>query len=375
MQDEPISDLEAARRWRLVLGGDAQDREQMSEQDRGMDKVLEALYDSDRKSGLGSAAPKVHRWLGDIRTYFPRTTVQVLQRDAMERLGLDRMLLEPEVLETVVPDVHLVATLLSLKGMIPAKTRETARMVVRKVVQEVERRLSQSLRDAVKGAVDRSTRSLRPRMREIDWDRTIRRNLKTWDPVRRILIPERIIGHGRKGRGLKHVVLCVDQSGSMATSVVYAGIFGAVLASMRALTLSMAVFDTDVADLSEHLDDPVELLFSTQLGGGTDISLALGWVQQQVVRPSDTVVVLITDLYEGGDVRQMLQRAHEIQASGATCICLLALSDDGKPGYDANNAAKMQTLGWATFACSPNAFPELMARAIEGRGFKGFSAS
>ena len=372
---EHSDELEAARRWRLVLGGEPEDRREMSEQDRGMDKVLEALYDSDRKSGLGSAAPKVHRWLGDIRSYFPRTTVQVLQRDAMERLGLDRMLLEPEVLETVVPDVHLVATLLSLKGMIPAKTRETARMVVRKVVQEVERRLSQSLRDAVKGAVDRSTRSLRPRLREIDWDRTIRANLKTWDPVRGVLIPERIIGHGRKGRGLKHVVLCVDQSGSMATSVVYAGIFGAVLASMRALTLSMAVFDTDVADLSEHLDDPVELLFSTQLGGGTDISLALGWVQQQVVRPSDTVVVLVTDLYEGGDLRQMLQRAHEIRSSGATCICLLALSDDGKPGFDANNAAKMQALGWDTFACTPGAFPELMSRAIEGRGFRGFDPS
>lgn len=361
---------EAHRRWRLVLGGEPEDRREMSEQDRGMDRVLEALYDSDKRSGLGSASPKVHRWLGDIRSYFPRSTVQVLQRDAMERLGLDRMLLEPEVLETVVPDVHLVATLLSLKGMIPAKTRATARMVVGKVVQEVERRLAQNLREAVKGAVDRSTRSLRPRMQEIDWDRTIRANLKTWDPSRRILIPERILGHGRKGRGLKHVVLCVDQSGSMATSVVYAGIFGAVLASIRALRLSMAVFDTEVADLSEHLHDPVELLFSTQLGGGTDISLALGWVQQQVVRPSDTVVVLITDLFEGGDEGQMLQRAQEIRASGATCVCLLALSDDGKPAFDARNAAKMQALGWATFACTPDRFPDLIARALEGRALR-----
>lgn len=366
MSDETRED-ERSRRWRLVLGGEPEERRQMSEQDRGMDRVLEALYDSDKRSGLGSASPKVHRWLGDIRSYFPRSTVQVLQRDAMERLGLDRMLLEPEVLESVVPDVHLVATLLSLKGMIPAKTRATARMVVGKVVQEVERRLAQNLRDAVKGAVDRSTRSLRPRMQEIDWDRTIQANLKTWDPSRRILIPERILGHGRKGRGLKHVVLCVDQSGSMATSVVYAGIFGAVLASIRALRLSMAVFDTEVADLSEHLHDPVELLFSTQLGGGTDISLALGWVQGQLQRPSDTVVVLITDLYEGGDEAQMLQRAQEIRATGATCVCLLALSDDGKPAFDARNAANMQTLGWATFACTPDRFPELIARALEGR--------
>lgn len=360
---------ELRRRWRLVLGGGDADGtgQPLSAQDVGMDRVLEALYDSDRRGGLGSSSPRVNAWLGDIRRYFPRRTVELLQRDALDRLGLEKMLLQPELLEQVQPDVNLVATLLTLKGSLPAKARDTARAVVRQVADDVERRLAQRLREAVRGALDRSRRTRRPRHNEIDWDRTIRANLRRYDPQAGVLIPERLVGHARKGSSLRRVILAVDQSGSMASSVVYAGIFGAVLATVRSLSLRMCVFDTEVADLSEHLSDPVSLLFATQLGGGTGIHRALGWAEQQLERPQDSIVVLITDLFEGGDRDIMFERARRITASGATCICLLALSDDGKPVYDRDNAASMQALGWATFGCTPDAFPELLARAIEGR--------
>lgn len=361
-------------RWRLVLGGGEADGTgvQLTGQAAGMDATLEALYDSDRGSSLGSSSPRVHRWLGDIRRYFPRSTVQVMQRDAIERLGLQRMLLEPELLEQVEADVHLVATLLSLQGMIPAKTRDTARRVVAKVVAQVQRRLRDRLVAQVRGAIDRGQRNHRPKLNEIDWDRTVRKNLRTWDPARRVLVPEKLVGHGRRGRALKHVVLCVDQSGSMATSVVYAGIFAAVLASIPAVGLRMAVFDTALVEVTEHVNDPVDLLFSTQLGGGTDIDLALGWVQGTLERPSDTVVVLITDLYEGGNQASMLRRAAAISATGATCICLLALSDNGAPGFDRRNAQHLSDLGWATFACTPDAFPDLLAAALARRDLSRF---
>ena len=152
----------------------------------------------------------------------------------------------------------------------------------------------------------------------------------------------------------------------------YSGIFAAVLASIRALRLRMAVFDTEVVDLSDLVEDPIELLFATQLGGGTDINLALGWVERQVSRPSDTVVVLITDLYEGGNLAQMLQRARGLVQTGATCICLLALNDEGAPLHDKDNAARMADMGWATFACTPDAFPELLAAAIARRDLGRF---
>ena len=240
-----------------------------------MDQVLEALYDAERKGGLGSSSPNVARWLGDIRDVLPSSVVRVMQSDALSRLNLTQMLLEPEMLEAVDADVHLVATLLSLSRVIPAKTKDTARRVVRKVVEDLQRKLRDPMVQAVRGSLQKATRSRRPRTAEIDWDRTIRANLRTYMPERRTIVPERLIGYGRKRSSLRDIVLCVDQSGSMATSVVYSSIFGAVLASLRAVTTRMVVFDTAIADLTDELDDPVDLLFGTQLGGGTDINLAL----------------------------------------------------------------------------------------------------
>ncbi|HEU0026757.1 MAG TPA: VWA domain-containing protein [Ktedonobacterales bacterium] len=360
-------ETERLRRWRLVLGGESAEASAagLSGADLGMDRVLEALYDSERSAGLGASSPNVARWLGDIRTYFPSSTVRVMQRDALERLKLTQMLLEPEMLEQVEPDVHLVATLLSLSKVIPEKTKDTARQVVRRVVEELERKLAGSMIQAVRGSLSRATRTNRPRASEVDWDRTIRANLKNYQPDRRTIIAEKLVGHGRKRSSLRDIVLCVDQSGSMGSSVVYSGVFGAVLASLRAISTRMVVFDTAVADLTEDLHDPVDLLFGTQLGGGTDINRALTYCQQIITRPTQTILVLITDLYEGGDAREMLRRAAEIVASGAQVICLLALNDQGAPSYDASNAAALAALGVPSFACTPDLFPDLMAAAIQ----------
>lgn len=358
---------ERLRRWRLVLGGPAEESlgAGLGGGDLGMDRVLSALYDSERKAGLGSSSPNVARWLGDIRTYFPASTVRVLQQDALELLNLQQMLLEPELLETVEPDVHLVANLLSLSRVIPSKTKDTARRVVRKVVDELEKRLRNPMVQAVRGSLNRAERTRRPRAGEIDWHRTIRANLKNYIAEKNTVIAERLIGYGSRRSALRDIVLCVDQSGSMAASVVYSGIFGAVLASIRAVRTRMVVFDTAVVDLTDDLQDPVDLLFGTQLGGGTDIHRALTYCEQVIDRPAQTILVLITDLYEGGDQTGMIRRAASLVASGVNVICLLALSDDGAPGYDARNAAALADLGIPSFACTPDLFPSLMAAAIQ----------
>ncbi|MYT33245.1 MULTISPECIES: VWA domain-containing protein [unclassified Streptomyces] len=380
-------DPERLRRWRLVLGGAAGADGtgcQLRGRDAAMDGALEALYGQQRQhrrpgrgarddggtraAGLGASAPQVARWLGDIRTYFPSSVVQVLQRDAIDRLGLSELLLEPEMLEAVEADVHLVGTLLSLNKVMPETTRETARAVVRKVVAELEQRLATRTRATLTGALDRTARTSRPRHRAIDWDRTIRANLRHYLPEHRTVVPERLIGYGRAARSAtKDVVLCIDQSGSMAASVVYASVFGAVLASMRALDTRLVVFDTAVTDLTDHLDDPVELLFGTQLGGGTDINRALAYCQSRIHRPADTVVVLISDLYEGGIRGEMLKRVAAMKASGVQFVTLLALSDEGAPVYDREHAAALAALGAPAFACTPDRFPEVMAAALEKR--------
>lgn len=362
----PIDEAERLRRWRLILGKETDACcGGLAQADLGMDRVLQALYNSERGAGLGSSSPNVNRWLGDIRKYFPKSTIRVMQKDALERLGLQQMLVEPELLEMVEPDVHLVASLLSLSRVIPNKTKETARQVVRKVVEELERKLRNPLVQAVRGSLSKATRTNRPRPSEIDWHRTIRRNLKNYLPERRTIIAERLVGWGHKRSSLRDIVLCVDQSGSMATSVVYSGIFGAVLASIRAVSTRMVVFDTAVVDLTDDLHDPVDLLFGAQLGGGTDINRAIGYCQQVISQPAKTIIVLITDLYEGGDAQQMFRRIATLQVAGVQTICLLALNDDGAPCYDERNAATLAGLGVPSFACTPDQFPDLMAAAIQ----------
>ncbi len=367
------------RRWRLILGGEQADGIglDLGNADLAMDKALAALYESDGKGkgSLAASAPNVARWLGDIRNYFPSPVVRVMQQDALERLNLRQMLLQPEMLEAVEPDVHLVANLLALGGVMPAKTKETARLVVRKVVEELECRLSNPLRQAVIGSLNRASRNRRPRHNEIDWPRTIRANLKHYQPEYRTIIPETRIGYGRKRSAQRDIILCVDQSGSMATSVVYSGIFGAVLASLPAVRTQMVVFDTAVVDLTAELSDPVELLFGAQLGGGTDINRALGYCQGLVRQPHDTILILISDLFEGGNQQEMLKRAATLAASGVQMIALLALCDDGAPGYDHNVASLFAGLGIPAFACTPDLFPELMAAAINRSDISQWAAA
>lgn len=376
---------ERLRRWRLVLGGGEADGIcgsggdpplNLGAGDLEMDKALAALYDQNgqRRGGLGGSAPNVARWLGDIRQYFPSSVVRVMQQDALERLNLHQMLLEPEMLEAVEADVHLVANLMSLNGVIPERTKETARLVVRKVVDELLRKLQNPMQQAVKGSLNRSQRNNRPRHNEIDWNRTIRANLQHYQSDYGSIIPERIIGYGRKRSALKDIILCVDQSGSMATSVIYASIFAAVLASMPAVKTQLVVFDTAVVDLTEMLQDPVDVLFGTQLGGGTDINRALSYCQDHIRQPQETILVLISDLYEGGNNEAMLKRVASLVASGVQMVTLLALSDDGAPYFDHQNAATLTSLGVPTFACTPDQFPDLMAIAISRADIEQWAA-
>jgi Mg-chelatase subunit ChlD len=365
-----------------VLGGDACNQKAMGltdGTDRAIDAALAALYGEQsgqaRKGGLGASAPNVARWLGDIRRYFPTSVVRVLQKDALERLNLKQMLLEPELLQSVVPDVHLATALISLKDALPNETRATARSVVAQVVRELQARLALAMQQAVTGSLSRAARTRRPRLAEMDWTRTIRANLRHYQPDYRTIVPETRIGYAKRRRALQDVILCVDQSGSMASSVVYAGVFGAVMASLPSLSTRFIAFDTAVVDLTETLSEPVDLLFGVQLGGGTDIQRALRYCQSLISRPLQTTLVLISDLYEGGSAAGMLQCAAELVEAGVQLIALLALSDDGAPSYDHRTAAQLAALGVPCFACTPDQFPALMAAALSRADLSAWAAS
>ncbi|HMQ46233.1 MAG TPA: VWA domain-containing protein [Saprospiraceae bacterium] len=363
---EHLSQNESLTRWRMILGS-ASDQENtvaLDASQQGIDQVLEALYESDRKGSLGKSAPNINRWLGDIRRFFPTPLVQLLQKDALDRLGIERMLLEPELLESIEVDASLVATILSLNKVMPERTRESARIVVSRLVKDLENRLSTRLLQAISGSFDRASSKVNNRSGELDWRKTIRANLKHYQPDLQILIPEKFYWYGRKNRSLKKVILLVDQSGSMATSVVYASIMACIMASLKSVKTHLIVFDTAVVDLTPELADPIEVLFGLQLGGGTDIGKAMTYAETLVQHPNDTTLILISDLFEGGQESVFLRKVRDMKAAGVQMIFLLALSDSGAPAFNRSLGDQLAALDLTAFACTPDQFPGLMATAL-----------
>ena len=382
-----VHDAERLRRWRLILGGGDQHHPdgtgiELRGDESRMDAALSALYDSpppatrpgrrsSRAGGLSASAPAVVRWLGDIRKYFPSGVVQVMQRDAIERLDLQRLLLEPEMLQAVEPDIHLMSTLLQLQHLLPETTRATARIVVSRVVAQIQARLGEPTIQKVSGALARTARTRRPRHGDIDWDRTVRANLRNYQPSLKTIIPDRLVGYARLGPAVRRdVIIAIDQSASMGDSVVYASVLGAALASIRSLRTRLVAFDTSVADLSDLLHDPVDVLFGVQLGGGTDLNGAMSYCQSLVSQADDTVLVLISDLYEGTQGGDYLARIAAMARAGVRCVALLALSDEGAPSFDHVAAEALAELDVPAFACTPDAFPDLIAAAIERRDLR-----
>jgi hypothetical protein len=373
---------ERNRRWTLALGVD-DEQVGLSDSDRRMSAALTALYgegDDEKKKGkggLGGSAPRVAKWLGDIREFFPSSVVQVIQKDAFERKGLRQMLLQPEFLATVEADVNLVADLVALRGVMPEKTKETARIVIGKVVAALMERLERKTADAIRGSLDRSRRTNRPRFADIDWPRTIRTNLRHYQAEHRTIVPERLVGFMRQQRrivDLDEVILCVDQSGSMATSVVYASIFAAVMASLPVVATKLVCFDTAIVDLTAELADPVEVLFGVQLGGGTDINAAVAYCEARIERPSKAHMILISDMFEGGNADALIDRLARLTLIGVNVIVLLALTDTGRPSYDPKLSGQVAALGIPVFACTPDQFPELMATALRRDDIHGWAA-
>ncbi len=388
MADPKPLDPEQLRRWRLVLGKDSQDALgdcSLSGADAEMDEALAAIYDETegeadsgrRSAGLGKSSPRLAKWLGDIRNYFKEDVVSVIQQDAIDRKGLKQLLFEPEMLKNVQPNIQLVGTLLSLSGRIPERTKETARMVVRAVVEEIKKRLEQKIRQAVLGALNRREHSPLPSATSIDWKWTIGRNLKHYSTELNTIVPERVYFYSRAQKSHSWTVIVdMDQSGSMADSVVYGAVTGSIFASLPALDTHVVAFDTEVVDLTEKCgNDPVDMLFGVQLGGGTDINKSVGYCERFITEPKRTLFILLTDLFEGGNQAQLVRRLGDMVESGVRVMCLLALSDSGKPTYDESLARKLAALGIPCFGCTPQRLPDLVEAALRGADLKSLATS
>ncbi len=376
-----MSQTEQLSRWRLILGAETEESfsgmggAPLSQEELLMDSALGALYggpgegfgESGRGAGKGPSSPVISKWLGDLRSLFDPETVAVVQNDAIERKGLKQLLLEPELLETLEPDLNLASTLLMLKDQIPKKSKEAARAFIRKIVEEINRLLENDMRRAVTAALNRRAHSPLPSAAALDFPYTIRRNLKNYNKELGAILPERVWFFDRASRVNRwHVILDIDQSGSMGQSILYSSVMACVLASMSAVRTSVVAFDTQIMDLTPLCADPVDLLFGFQMGGGTDIAKSIAYCQELVESPGKTLFFLISDLDEGGNRAALLRRLEELKSSGVTVVVLLAIADGGKPYYDAQTAQRVAAMDIPCFACAPEKLPELLERALTG---------
>ena len=377
------------KRWRLILGEESEaefsamgDTSLNVEQDL-MDQALAAIYDNTssgggfgaRGAGKGPSTPVVSKWLGDVRSLFDKELVSIIQADAMERCGLKQLMFEPELLEKLEPDLNLASMMLTLKDQIPKRSKEQVRSFIARIVEEINRLLADDIRRAVTAAVDRRRHSPIPSAAALDYKETIRRNLKNYNPDLKKLVPERFYFYDRTSKNISNrytVILDVDQSGSMGESVIYSSVISCILASLRSLKTHIIAFDTNVVDLTEKCDDPVDLLFGFQLGGGTDIEKSVAYCQQLIDTPKKTLFFLISDLMEGGSRAGLLRRLGEMKDSGVSVICLLAIADGGRPYYDEQIAGRIASMGIPCFACNPQKVPQLLERALKGQDLNVF---
>ena len=377
------------RRWRLILGSEAQKRMEgmgdgpdLSQEDLMMDTALDAIYNRDMKFGFGGGAgkgvssPQISRWLGDVRTLFDKDIVKIIQSDAMERCGLKQLIFEPELLENIEPDMHMASMILTLKDQIPKQSKENAREFIRKIVEQINALLETDLKRAVTASINRKLHSPIPSASALDFQTTIRKGIKDYNTKLKKIIPQKYYFFERSATTAANkytVILDIDQSGSMGESVIYSSIMSCILASMSAIKTKVVAFDTNIVDLSEKCEDPIDLLFGFTLGGGTDIEKSIKYCTKYIENPKKTIFFLISDLEEGGNRAGLLRRLTQMKEDGVIVICLLAISDSGKPYYDANMAQRIANNGIRCFAAAPQMLPRLLEKAMKNEDMSEFA--
>ena len=371
-----VSDGAALNRWRLVLGKNAGQQIGLeSVRLVRMDEALDFLYgreagadvrgEKSPQGGHEASQPTVAHWLSEVRCLFPRETAEILQRHALDRYQLTELLADREVLEKMEPNEALLETVLSLKHMMKGSVLDAARRIVRRVVEELTRRMQSDVQRSALGKLDRSSRSSIRSLRNLDVQRTIRKNLAHYDMEKRRLMVEQVYFNGRVKRyNPWRVILAVDESGSMLQSIIHSAVMAGIFAKLPMLDTRLVIFDTAVVDLSGYVDDPVEALMSVQLGGGTDIAGALRYCESLIVSPHRTMVVLVSDLCEGNTRQNLYGVCRDILESGAKLIALTALNENADPAYDRTVAENLAGMGAYVGAMTPARLADFMAHVM-----------
>ncbi|KAB8044367.1 VWA domain-containing protein [Janthinobacterium aquaticum] len=369
------------RRWRLVLGRYAKPLEtgDWSQDDGRMDASLDYLYgrEYERKGmlragggagGGGSLDPSQLRaidWLQQARKLFPQEVYERVQGHAIERYELSGLLRDPAVLASLEPNQALAKALIGMRGRLSANMHDAVRAIIQRVVEEATERLRKDFVNAIVGRRNRFRRTQVKSAQNFDWRATIAANLKHYDQASGRLVIARPYFNARVKRSLPwDVILCVDQSGSMMDSVIYAAVVAGILSSLPGVNVRLVVFDTSVVDLSHLASDPVEVLLTVQLGGGTNIGRAVQYCEQLVSNPQRTVLALISDFEEGAPPGPLLACLKRLAESRVTLLGLAALDERAQPVYDQGMAQRLANQGMHVAALTPQHFAQWLAEVM-----------
>ncbi len=380
------SDPETLARWRLVLGRTAEQHGISCGDDADASRVEQLvgfLFEGGSPSGAQpSRRPTGHRsgggssvglsvpdWVEQVNELFPEQSKEVMQRELVKRRGIAELLEQPELLEKIEPNLDLVKTLLTHRNLMNEKTRGLARKVIEHVVEQLKRLMQTQVEQTIIGAIRRDRHSPRKVFRNLDLKTTLRRNLKNYDPESEKLLVERcyFFAAERKKKPW-HVVVVVDQSGSMMESTIFSAVMASIFAELPAMRTSLILYDTRVVDISDQLGQPVDVLMNTQLGGGNDTALALRYATSLIRQPARTILVLISDFYEDDERMEnlMVDQARFLGDSGVRLVGLAALGYDARPFYKKQAADKLRKVGMDILACTPEQLAECMAKIIRG---------
>lgn len=385
-----MTEIDPVMRWRHMLGRFAANQLpcQMTPAQQRMEQALDFLYGQEyggrgvrgQSGGVpgqstsektpGSLDPSqlnVPTWITEIRELFPQETVEIIEKHALERYHLTALVTDPATLEKLEPNMDLLKAVLTFRSQMQGQAvLQAARRIVREVVEDLRRRLENDIRRSLLGRLNRFQHSPLKVAQNLDWRGTLRQNLKHYDHDRQQLVIQSVKFFSRIERRLPwHVILCIDQSGSMADSVIHSAVMGGILAGLPALKVSFVVFDTAVVDLTDHADDPVELLMSVQLGGGTNIGQALAYCQTRVQNPQRTALILISDFAEGASPQTLLTCCRQLHESGVTLLGLASLEDQQATAYyDVGMAEQLAHHGMEIAALTPRRLAEWLAQKM-----------
>lgn len=372
---------ETLNRWRLLLGpaadealGETESYAAESFAYRELDELLDYLYDREygeeqgyrrKQAGRGGSNLTVPGWLGKVRELFPKETVEILEKQALDRYGLSELLTDKAVLESLEPNMNLLKNILQFKGRMKGEVVASAKEIVRRVVEDLRRKLESDARASIVGKRNRYTSGHVRTLRNLNMKKTISRNLKNYDRENRRFVVDRLYFDGRVQPYNKwHVIIAVDESGSMLDSVIYSSVMASIFYRLNSLKTSLFVFDTQVVDLSGRLEDPVDVLMSVQLGGGTHIAKALRYGETLIENPGRTLFILVSDLVEGYPVSQMYRAGKDILDAGSRLLVLTALDFEGHAMYDEHAARTFADMGAEVAALTPDALAEWIGRIV-----------